>query len=186
MFDGAMSEPAPRPQPPFLVDDRTVLMPCQPGAWGSPESCLTHEGQPLDEHGRCFWGRSPSSLERMLSTSLLAELGDAAKGQGVVVVQGPTVRLGQQKWRLSDDGSRSGAATGILDASTLMHAPMPSLLRLARALDVRVPRARPGAGPEEVKRALCKAIAGRNGELRAKLNPVVEQREAHGTLRTVG
>lgn len=184
MIDGAMSEPAPRAQPPFLVDDRTVRMPCQPGAWGSPESCLTHEGQPLDEHGRCFWGRSPSSLERMLSTSLLGEV--RIGEESVAVLQGPTVRLGRQKWRLRDDGTRTDDPAGMLEASSLLHAPMPSLLRLARALDVRVPRARPGASPDDVKRALCTAIASKAGKDRAQLNPVVEQLEAHGSLRTVG
>lgn len=186
MIDGAMSEPAQRAQTPFLIDDRTARMPCQPGAWGSHESCLTHEGLPLDEHGRCFWGRSPSTLERMLSTSLFDEHGDAAQGQGAIVVQGPTVRLGRQKWRLRDDGTRGDNPAGMLEVSTLMQAPTPALLRLARALDVRVPRARPGASSEDAKRALCTAIASKAGEDRAKLNPVVEQLEAHGSLRTVG
>ncbi len=56
--------PKPPPQPPFLVDERTEKMPCAPGAWGSPDRCVHHEGQPLDENGKCFWGRPPSRLER--------------------------------------------------------------------------------------------------------------------------
>ena len=31
--------------------------PCEPGAWGSAERCLEHDGLPIGPDGRCMEGR---------------------------------------------------------------------------------------------------------------------------------
>jgi hypothetical protein len=41
--------------------------PCRGGAWGNPDGCVSHEGLPIGEDGKCFWGREPSALETALS-----------------------------------------------------------------------------------------------------------------------
>ncbi len=60
-----------KPKPPFVVDASTANEPCRPGAWGSPTSCITHEGQPLDENGVCFWGRKATPLEEALHSAFM-------------------------------------------------------------------------------------------------------------------
>lgn len=60
-----------KPKPPFMVDANTAKDPCRPGAWGSPTSCITHEGQPLDENGLCFWGREPTPLEKAVRSAFM-------------------------------------------------------------------------------------------------------------------
>lgn len=67
------------PQPPTMVDAATERLPCRPGGWGSDTSCATHEGQPLDKDGKCFWGQAPGPLERAMATLLAEE----PAGEGV-------------------------------------------------------------------------------------------------------
>lgn len=158
-----MHEPA-QPQPPSLVDDNTALQPCRPGAWGSDTSCATHEGQPLDEGGLCFWGRPPSALERMLSESLLRQEPPSTKR-----------RLGFEK---GEDPA------GVCCVSMLARAKMPALLRLARSLNVRPPLRRPGKSEDDARRELFKLISEAAARDRRGGNPIVE--DDGRRLKTVG
>lgn len=150
--------------PPTMVDATTAHEPCRPGAWGDATSCATHEGQPLDEDGKCFWSRKPSFLEKVFTASIQHDK--------------PPVVLDP----------------GLVDMRALMSAPSSGLLRLARALDVRPPGRQPGDDDRKVKerfaRALLDAVAlDRVRQPLVKIEPrpvaVVDPR-SFGTITTTG
>ncbi len=114
--------------PPFLVTDSTAKKPCQPGAWGSPTSCLMHEGQPLGEDGRCFWGRARSDFETQVHAAFEEEAIPHVVGEQALAI-------GPERWAHERD--RCAAAASVLAwafaEATADYADAPTLSNAQRA-----------------------------------------------------